>query len=700
MRKQVIAYLHTHWDREWYREFEVFRMRLLRVFDNVLDMLDTNKIPCFYFDGQVSALEDYLEIRPEKEALVRTLIAQKKLFIGPFYCLVDEFLTDKTCFEKNLEIGMKKAIDFGCTNFIGYLPDTFGHSENVVDILREFGLDKCIVWRGCGDFPANFKWNGMDTVNLIRGYFNDVFALKCSVEEKAEILKKTLDAISEKSGQYMLLPIGADHLGVPADIQDQILAVNEILKEDYNIKLGSPFDYFRYAHGFDEFEYNGELRDNSKTFVLQGCYSSRLDLKRLNTECCHKLELASRFIKYAKSEKKYNSLLNYAYKMLIQNQAHDSICGCSLDDVHSENIIRYKKILQIADTIVDELKFETNFEDKMVLNLSNKQFSGIIEFESTKPLKGFQKVSSRRGFDKNLLTDTQRIPVTEDYTEINTYLAEVEDLQPNEISFIDVDFEDSDLEVTENSLSNSKIRFHIEKGLMYINDIPISLVDFADLGDSYNNGPKEDDSGTVLKIYRTKIYMEDKKRSALKIDFEGQWDIVSLILSLDKGADFLKFDFDWVNTQKNHLLEVKFDLPEPIYEVFSEDMNTIIKREFNPDYDIRKNLPKTRGLEAKTNSAPMQRGFLIDETRNNLGIVTKGLTQYEVFKNSLYLPILRATGVISNPKNPARSTPAGPPLETPTLQMQGENKAEFCVFFGNRNAFEDVLNKVYNFIIA
>ena len=239
MRKQVIAYLHTHWDREWYREFEVFRMRLLRVFDNVLDMLDTNKIPCFYFDGQVSALEDYLEIRPEKEPLVRTLIRQKKLFIGPFYCLVDEFLTDKTCFTKNLELGMKKAIDYGCTDFIGYLPDTFGHSENVVDILRDFGISKAVVWRGCGDFPAEFKWCGMDTVNLVRGYFQDVFSLKCSVEEKAEILKKTLDAISEKSGQYMLLPVGADHLGVPVDIQDQIIAVNEILKDDYNIKLGS-----------------------------------------------------------------------------------------------------------------------------------------------------------------------------------------------------------------------------------------------------------------------------------------------------------------------------------------------------------------------------------------------------------------------------------------------------------------------------
>ena len=94
MKKKVIAYLHTHWDREWYREFEVFRLRLVRVFDNVLSLLRQNKIPSFYFDGQVSALLDYLEFRPEKEPLVRDLIKRKKLFIGPFYTLVDECTFD------------------------------------------------------------------------------------------------------------------------------------------------------------------------------------------------------------------------------------------------------------------------------------------------------------------------------------------------------------------------------------------------------------------------------------------------------------------------------------------------------------------------------------------------------------------------------------------------------------------------------
>ena len=401
--------MHTHWDREWYREFEVFRLRLLRVFDNVLNLLDTNQIPCFYFDGQVSALEDYLEMRPEKEQLVRSLIYSKKLFIGPFYCLVDEFLTDKITFAKNLEIGMKKAIDFGCTDFIGYFADTFGHSENVLDVLRDFGIDKCIVWRGCGDFPAEFKWCGMDTVNLVRGYFQDVFSMNCPIEEKAEILKKNLDLIAEKSGDYVLFPIGADHLGVPEDINDQIIAVNEILKENYEIKLSSPFEYFKkVSDNFEKFEHNGELRDNSKTFILQGSYSSRLDLKRYNIECSHKLDLVTRFVKFKNAESRYENIINYAYKLLLQNQAHDSICGCSIDNVHEENIIRYKKILQIADTIIEELKFESNFEGDRVINLSELNFSGMIEVKSSKNLEGLQLINTEKGFDNRLLIDTNK----------------------------------------------------------------------------------------------------------------------------------------------------------------------------------------------------------------------------------------------------------------------------------------------------
>ncbi len=699
MRKHVIAYLHTHWDREWYREHEVFRLRLLRVFDNVLEMLSKNKIPSFYFDGQISALEDYLEMRPEKEELIRTLIRHKKLFIGPFYCLIDEFLTDRTCFSKNLEIGIKTAQKFGCNDYIAYLADTFGHSQNVVDILRDFGIDKCIVWRGTPNCPSEFSWCGMDTVNLIRGYFNDIFSIDAAIEKKAELLKSNLDKIAEKSGNVLLLPIGADHLGVETDIADQIEAVNEILKNDYFIRLGSPFDYFKRVEGkFKEFEWNDELRDNSNTFTLQGCYSSRLDLKRENIECTHILDLASKFVKHQKAAG-YDAVIEHAYKMLLQNQAHDSICGCSTDDVHAENLIRYKKIKQIANTIIDELKFKNNFDDIKILNLSAKPFSGIVEFESSKHLEGYDLVKTKKGFDSSLLSDTQRIPVTEDYTNIYTYLANIDTLKSDEIEHIISEYSRSDLRITDTSIENSNLSLKIEDGVIYISGIRFSLIDFADLGDSYNFGPKQEDEGNELKILRSRAVLKTSSRVSLRIDFEGAWDVVSLFISLDKHSTYLSFNFDWVNTQKNHLLCVQFNLAEPIYEVFSEDMNILIKRNFNPAYNIRENLPQERGIEAKNNTAPMQRGLLIDEEKNNLGIVTKGLTQYEVFENKLLIPILRSTGLISNPQNPARTTPAGPPIEVESLQQIGRSKAEFHVFFGNHNAFDDVLNQVFKKII-
>ena len=675
-------------------------MRLLRVFDNILDMLSENMIPSFYFDGQVSALDDYLEMRPEKRELVLTLIHQKRLFVGPFFCLVDEFLTDKTCFSKNLEIGLKTAKKYGCKDFIGYLPDTFGHSQNVVEILRDFGINKCVVWRGCGDFPAEFKWCGMDTVNLVRGYFNDVFSIKTSIEKKAELLKDNLDKIAEKSGDVILLPIGADHLGVEMDIANQIEAVNEILKDNYHIKLGSLFDYFKKVEDtFNQFEWNDELRDNSKTFTLQGCYSSRLDLKRENVECSYLLDLANRFAKQ-QEEKKYDTLIEYAYKMLLRNQAHDSICGCSTEDVHNENLIRYKKIKQVANTIIDELKFKNHFEEKKIINLSDKPFSGIIKFSTAEKLEGYDKIGYQKGFDKTLLTDTQRIPVTEDYTGINTYLAEVENVKPNVVDYIMPITKPSDLNITEYSLENSYLFLKIENGTIYINGIKMSLVDFADLGDSYNFGPKSDDKGNELKILRSKVVLKTHLRAALKVDFESVWDVVSATISLDRASTSLSFKFDWVNSQKNHILNAVFELNQPIQEVFSEDMNVLIKRNFDADYNIRENLPKIRGVEVKNNTAPMQRGLLIDEENNNIGIVTKGLTQYEVYKNTLMIPILRATGVISNPQNPARTTPAGPPIPVESLQQIGRNIAEFHVFFGNQNAFEETLNKVYNYVVT
>lgn len=633
MKKTVIAYLHTHWDREWYREYEVFRLRLVRVFDNVLELLENNKIPSFYFDGQVCALLDYLEIRPEKEALIRQLISEKKLFIGPFYTLVDEFLTDRTVFEKNLEIGLKISKDFGCTDFIGYLADTFGHSKNIPPILKEYGMDKCVVWRGCGDFPSEFTFNGVNTINLVRGYFMDIFSAPMTIEQKAEWLKVNLDKIAEKSGEYLLLPIGADHLGVEKDISEQIQMVNKLLV-DYEIKLSTPFEYFELVKdNFKQFEWNDELRDNSKTFILQGSYSARMKVKQYNIKCTYMLEQADKLQK--KYGSKYNSVIEYAYKLLLKNQAHDGICGCSTDLVHRENITRYEKILQIANTIIEELRLEHNFKTPVM--------------QSKDLLPEYKVISKHFGVENSLLYDTQKIPVTEDFTTIYT--------------------------LKKSPAVKPEINFEVKNGKIRIGNVEMQFVRFQDEGDTYNFGAVEDDKGEVAEVYSF-------KNNIIKTSFfDVQVDIGELI----------NFKIEWDNKLKNKIWQVKFNLKQPVTETYSEDMNSIIKREFDPSYDMRKHLPKERGIEVKTNFAPMQRYV----GTQGFGIITQGLTEYEIKEKSILITLLRSTGVISNPKNPSRSTPAGPPIEVPDAQQPGYNCAEFSAGFFEPENYQKYIDIVF-----
>ena len=675
-KKRVIAYLHSHWDREWYREFEIFRLRLLRVFDNILDMLNNGNIPSFYFDGQVCALLDYLKLRPEKEALVRQFISERKLFIGPFYTLVDEFLTDGICFRKNLEIGLKIASDFGCQNFIGYFADTFGHSQNIPEILLEYGIDKAIVWRGVPDkLPSEFIFCGVPTVNLVRGYFMDIFSSNKTIEEKAEFLKDNLDKIAKKSSDTLLLPIGADHLGIPADISKQIEEINNIL-EDYYIELSSPFEYFDLVKF--KTKYNEELRDNSATFILPGCYSTRTKLKQLNTKCSYILDIANK-LQYNFGNK-YTSAVEYAYKLLLQNQAHDSICGCSTDEVHQENIIRYKKIMQIANTIIEEIRFEQ--KDNIAISFINEDKYKILEYkQSLYPSVG-QITEKEQGFDTTLLNDTQRIPVTEDYTSIYTVLKE-----------FNSDGTPSDLDTGNNYLGNSNIRIEITNGQIDLYEGKnvyrnfIEFIRYKDEGDTYNNCPDPEDYGETAKIRSARVIMNGDLRAAIKIDTS----FFSITVSLNKKSKLLNFKINWVNLLSNQKWQVRFNLNKSVKETYSEDLNMLIKRKFDPNYDMRKNLPEQKGLEAKTNTAPMQRFVWT----NGFGVITKGLCEYEVYKDTLSITLLRSTGIISKPDNKARTTPAGPPIKVPEAQQLGENSAEFSIGFYKIDEWTQRIEEIY-----
>ncbi len=724
MKKKVYAYIHTHWDREWYREYEEFRVRLLEVFDDVLKKLQNKELDTFYFDGQTAALEDYLEIKPQNTELVKDLIKQKRLFIGPYYCSTDSFLVDSESLIKNLQMGFEYSKRFGCEDYIAYHADTFGHSCYIPQIIKYFNIPYAIFWRGLGELESEFLYKNLKSVYLIQGYFHDYFSLPVSMADKVKMLKNTLDKIAKYSSGIILLPLGADHLGTPDKIKEQIKQANELL-EDYEIILSTPFEYLKQADGNFKKQLACEFRDTKRNFILPGVYSSRIDLKQHNAKQQWNL---SRFVQplqavlsFTGITKSYQQEIDYIHKLLIKNHPHDSIYGCSVDNVHRENLTRFLKVQEAANAVVNSIKrdlYKTG-EDISVINLSNFKYDGALKIIAEKLPKEYnaQKIKSFKAFPLLKMYDINQVPVTEDFQTYSEYLIDVKDIPPFSTAKVEQNNinKKSSLKITDTSIENDKTGLYIENGKVVLKDKTnnktyvdfIDFIDRADIGDSYNFGALNGDRPVQAKLVGSKIKQKGHIQSILQLKFEilipakstakGRSKktikhILNLDVILQNQNDFLEFNLNWQNKSCDHILQVQFNFAKQINKTFSDDLAGYVERELDPDYDIYAHIPAPRGIELKNNTAPFQKLLYTQ----GCGIITEGLQEYEIFQKHLMLTLLRATGTVSNPKNPCRGTPAGPPLPTPDLQLLGERNARFAITFKeNIQACEKDVEKFY-----
>ncbi|MBS4759134.1 MAG: hypothetical protein KHX03_00345 [Clostridium sp.] len=709
--KKVYAYIHTHWDREWYREFEEFRLRLVEVIDDVLKKLSNNEIPAFYFDGQTSALDDYLEIRPENEELIKSFIKEKRLFIGPYYCSTDSFLIDRESLIKNLQIGIKESEKFGCNDFIAYHADTFGHSRFIPEIVKYFKIPYSMFWRGLGELEAEFLFRNLKTTYLIEGYFHDYFNANVSYEKKAEMLKRTLDRISKYSTENILLPLGADHMKCPDNLAIQLKEVNKYLK-GYKIILSTPFEYLNSVKNSYQKRVDCEFRDTTRNFILPGVYSSRIDLKQENAKLQWKLarivQPLQAITNFLNLSANFQSYTDYLYKKLLNNHPHDSIYGCSIDNVHKENKVRNLTVSEGSDAILNSIRRDLCSDNSLsVINISNYNFSGALKITSEKKLdKKFnaQLISKRKGFPLLKVYDINQVPITEDYTTLYEYLIDIKEIPEFSLKTLkesDIN-KSSSLKISDTTIENNYIKLSVKNNKIEIYDKTknklyknfISFTDKADIGDSYNFGALKNDIPFQSKIIKSKIKKSGPIRSTLEVQFaldipsksteKGRSKsikkhILKLLVTLENQNKYIEFNLEYENKSLNHILQVEFNLENKITETESDDLSGIIKRKFDPEYDIYKLIPAPRGIELKLNTAPLQK-FVYTQ---GIGIITEGLQEYDIRKNKLALTLLRATGTISNPHNPTRGTPAGPPLLTPDLQMQGKNGARFAICFAD-----------------
>lgn len=398
-RLSIILVPHTHWDREWYQTFQQFRIRLVRTIDKLLDILDRDpKFNYFMLDGQTIVLEDYLEVRPDQEERLKKYTRSGRILVGPWYLQPDEFLVSGESLVRNLQIGLRQAAEYGEPMRVGYVPDCFGHVAQLPQILRGFGIDNAVFWRGVGDeaHKSEFYWAAPDGTQVLvihlagtTGYSN-ASIMPLNPEEfvtRVEIL--TAPLLPKATTNTLLFMNGSDHLepqdGLPETIEaaDKLLAhINpehaKILTrlghleqngqvshfDNINVRIGTLPQYIEAVRqqiertpGTPLQTLTGEMRSSQYSHLLPAVLSTRMWIKQQNSATEHLLERwVEPLTAWAwKLDAPYpKGLVKLAWKYLLQNHPHDSICGCSIDQVHRENSVRFAQSQQISESIVTQ----------------------------------------------------------------------------------------------------------------------------------------------------------------------------------------------------------------------------------------------------------------------------------------------------------------------------------------------------------
>ena len=232
-RKVVHLVPHTHWDREWYEPFQTFRMRLVELIDQLLERMDGDDRLRFTLDGQAATVDDYLEVRPEAEPLIRRLIAEGRLAIGPWQILLDEFLVSGETIIRNLEAGWARAEALGGAMPVGYLPDMFGHIAQMPQILQRAGIRHAVVWRGVPNAidADNFAWlspdgSRVDATYLVGGYGNGAYLFDVPDRLAAKLEEFCRINAAFYGERSVLAMYGTDHAVPSPRLADLIDGVN------------------------------------------------------------------------------------------------------------------------------------------------------------------------------------------------------------------------------------------------------------------------------------------------------------------------------------------------------------------------------------------------------------------------------------------------------------------------------------------
>jgi alpha-mannosidase len=717
---------HTHWDREWYEPFQRFRMRLVDLLDHVIERAEADPAYRFTMDGQMAAIEDYLEIRPEATPRVRALVEAGQLAIGPWQILSDEFLASGETLVRNLERGLTSAARLGGAMRVGYLPDEFGHAAQMPQILRRAGFEHAVVWRGVPAAVAHhaFQWSAPDGSTVRAEYLPFGYTNAALLLELPDRLSERLRQLDERMEPYLtdgdglLAMYGEDHSRPLADLMDVLAAIN-LTQRSYEVRTATLAGYVgQVTAGHDGLPaWRGELRSGARANLLMGVLSARIELKAALGRAERLLERYAEPLQALHCAGWPARFLELGWNKLIDSSGHDSITGCGADTVAQQVAARLAEAEQIGSGLRDraaaEIALRVPEGAVAVVNPTPEARGGLVEVDvevpsdwdavalelpdgrllATQELR--RRVPIRYGF--RMLPELERLETPLPQRRVLLASVPVPPLgwtaaRPRQAAGEPPASGPVTLDGTRlaNGLVEVEVRpdgcLRVSGGGTTLDGVG-RLVDGGDAGDSYNYAPPDDDlvvsrpesvtvtpaaSGPlraaveVVRAYRWPRGLDGDgglARSAELLEVP-----VTTRVELRAGEPFARLRLRFDNPCEQHRLRLHVPLAEPAASSAAEGQFAVVER----------------GLTAEGGHGEIPlptfpaRGFV---AAGGAAVLLDHVSEYELVGEGgeLAVTLLRSIGLISRNTNPYRLEPAGPEVEIPGAQGIGPVSATIAV---------------------
>ncbi|HXF58079.1 MAG TPA: hypothetical protein VNO34_11020 [Actinomycetota bacterium] len=627
---RVVLVPHTHWDREWYLSFEAFLERLVAMMDGLIELLDRDpRFAHFHLDGQAAMVDDYLAVRPEREADVRRLAREGRISVGPWFTQMDEFLISGESLVRNLEWGLRRARELGADPRTGYLPDQFGHVGQMPQLLRRAGIGRAVVWRGVPSAVDRtaFWWEAPDGSRVLAEYLAFGYGLGYpvgqarSVEEFVGAVRRAAEVLAPHSPRdRLLVPVGADHFGPPAHLPDLLEGARRDGTDGLQVEMGSVDGYLDGPEPPDLPVWRGELRSSARAHLLPGVYSARVHQKRDRARAEAVLEryaepLAALVPGFPWPEEE----LREAWRLLLWNGAHDSVCGCSVDEVARAVDARTARARARAEAValraLRALGELVGPAGRVRFNPSPFEREGV-------PGLGWrvEPGPGPEGAEEGAWPG-RPWPVGE------------------------------------------PVALEVRGDRVLVAGLGLRLLDEPDVGDLYNFCPAE--GATPSPPERVEV-----RGGEAVATFPG---LAVRLWALRSPEDpFIRLEGVVRNERPDHRLRLYVELPQPAAGSVAGSPFELVERPLRSE----------GGTELPSPTWPA-RGVVLS---GGVAVLAEGVFEYEVAEEppALAVTLLRCVGTISRPSLATRPWPAGPDVPTPQAQMVGETAFSLGLLPGAR----------------